>query len=451
MIPVQAPGSVRAGRVIAGKYRLDSLLGEGGMGSVWRAYNLQLEVPVALKLLRPDMGNTELGERLRVEARAAAMLAHPSIVRVFDIGESELGEPFIVMELLVGESLASVLDRGPLPPTTALGLLLPIAEALGVAHSHGVVHRDLKPDNIFLAAEGDSLRPKLLDFGIAKLTGEHGTHVPTLTRMGTLLGSPDYMSPEQAHGRSDIDERTDIWSFCVVLFEAIAGRVPFHGANCSDVLCSVVADPTPSLELLADVDPTLVALIEQGLAKDREARPPSILMLGQQLAEWLAQQGVREDATGSSLESKWLGRTRVESTPAIELSLPRPRRHRRGWLPGAAAVTLAALAGLAAAAQQLQFKPPSAPVALEAGQPMPVVAVDALPLEASPPSRPERESPTTSATESDVVLAADPPLPSPHPSVAASPPRTKRPSSTVASLPRAIPARSKRADLLNPY
>jgi serine/threonine-protein kinase len=415
------------------------------MGSVWRAYNLQLEIPVAIKLLRPDMGSTDLGQRLRVEARAAAMLAHPSIVRVFDIGESERGEPFIVMELLLGESLASVLQRGPLPPASAVGLLLPIAEALGVSHSHGVVHRDLKPDNIFLAAEGGSLRPKLLDFGIAKLTGEHTTHVPTLTQTGTLLGSPDYMSPEQAHGLSDIDERTDIWSFCVVLFEAIAGRVPFPGASCSDVLCSVVADPTPSLQHIAGVDPTLAALIEQGLAKDRNARPPSIMMLGQQLAEWLAHQGVREDASGSSLESKWLGRTSVESSPAIEL--PLPRKHRRSWLPSAAAITVGVLVGLWGAAHHLGFKPPSGPLAAEAAQPLPVVAVDSLPLEPAPLA----QDATLAARDSEVVLATEPArLPRPRPSA---PPRAnaKTPPPRVASLPQAIPARSSRADLINPY
>jgi serine/threonine-protein kinase len=351
------------------------------------------------------------------------------------------------MELLLGESLASVLQRGPLPPASAVGLLLPIAEALAVSHSHGVVHRDLKPDNIFLAAEGGSLRPKLLDFGIAKLMGEHTTHVPTLTQTGTLLGSPDYMSPEQAHGRSDIDERTDIWSFCVVLFEAIAGRVPFPGSSCSDILCSVVADPTPSLAHIAGVDATLVALIEQGLAKDRNARPPSILMLGQQLAEWLAQQGVREDASGSSLESKWLGRTSVDSSPAIELPLPRKRR-RSGWLPSAAAITLGVLLGLWGAAHHLGFKglsPRTAPVAAEAGQPLPVVAVDSLPLEPAPLAR----DATLAARDSEVVLAADPvTLPRPRPSAQ---PRAKTPPPRVASLPQAIPARSSRADLLNPY
>jgi eukaryotic-like serine/threonine-protein kinase len=294
------------GSVIARKYRLESLLGEGGMGTVWRAFHLHLEVPVAVKLLRADVNTADLQERLRVEGRAIAKLVHPAIVRVFDIGEAESGEPFIVMELLNGESLGTILERGALMPVSAVQLLLPIAEALVLAHSRGIVHRDLKPDNIVIASEGALVQPKLLDFGIAKMQSAMVTGVPTVTQSGVLLGSPEYMSPEQAYGRSDIDERSDVWAFCVVLYEALSGQTPFRGESCQEILRSVVRDEPVPLAAFAGVDSTLSALVESGLAKDRESRPASIFELGRRLAAWLYAQGVREDAAGSSLEVKWL-------------------------------------------------------------------------------------------------------------------------------------------------
>ncbi|HYQ16315.1 MAG TPA: serine/threonine-protein kinase, partial [Polyangiaceae bacterium] len=210
--------ATRRGSLLAGKYRLESLLGEGGMACVWRAHNEALDVPVALKLLRAGPSNLRLPQRLRQEARAAARLVHPSIVRVFDVGVADDGEPFIVMELLHGSSLADELGGGKIGSLRAVQLLLPIAEALTVAHAEGIVHRDLKPENVFLATSGERLQPKLLDFGIAKLHRASAV-AAKLTEVGTTLGSPSYMSPEQVRG-DDVDYRADIWSFCVVLYEA---------------------------------------------------------------------------------------------------------------------------------------------------------------------------------------------------------------------------------------
>jgi serine/threonine-protein kinase len=280
--------------MLAGKYRLESLLGEGGMGSVWRAFNVQLEVPVAIKLLRTGDNAQELGERLRIEARAAAKLVHPSIVRMFDIGEAPSGDPFIVMELLSGESLSDRLARGPLSAVEALKLLLPIAEALSLAHSRGVVHRDLKPDNIFICKEGDALQPKLLDFGIAKVTSGASSHLGNLTQSGTLLGSPDYMSPEQAYGSDDVDHRSDLWSFCVVLYEAMAGKTPFSGPNYRALLRSIVEDLPEPLTTVAPVTAELWALLERGMMKARAQRPASIFELGRELAAWLSRRASKK-------------------------------------------------------------------------------------------------------------------------------------------------------------
>lgn len=461
------------GLVIARKYRLESLLGEGGMGAVWRAFNLQLEVPVALKLLRSDLAATDLGERLRVEARAAAKLVHPSIVRVFDIGESESGEPFIVMELLSGESLNELLARGALPTVKAVQILLPIAEALSLAHSRGVVHRDLKPDNIFIANEGSVTQPKLLDFGIAKVTGGAVPGGATLTQTGTLLGSPEYMSPEQAYAQPDVDERSDVWAFSVVLYETLAGVTPFRGDSVASILRSVVQDEPPALD---QVDPSLAEILRRGLTKDRDGRPASIFELGRDLALWLSAQGVLEDVTGASLETKWLGRAADESQPASGGSAPRaqhehatlvsvvhpsprvsheplvvPLQPRRRWLPVAVTASVAAAAALLltvapfeqgsmATAATLPNAAPvmelTAPVAAALAEAPLLDVSDIPPLPAPPPA-------ATPPAPTKVTTGTRGPWP---PRAAASPP----------SLPRALPPepavpRDKRADLMNPY
>jgi serine/threonine-protein kinase len=303
----------RAGDVIAGKYRLEALLGEGGMGTVWRAINLQLEAPVALKLIRNELDRASLARRLKQEARAAAKLGHPAIVRVFDVGDSELGDPYIVMELLNGQTLGRLLaTEQRLSAVQGVQLLLPVADALMTAHAKGIVHRDLKPDNVFLAYEGEQLQPKLLDFGIAKLADEAGQSLH-LTQTGAVLGSPEYMSPEQARGQDNIDHRTDIWSFCVVLYETLSGVSPFRGANYNSLLRSIVEDEPQSLIDFLAADPPLWEIVRRGLSKDIAQRYPTMAELGKALAGWLIQQGISEDASGVSLDSKWVARSSAPS------------------------------------------------------------------------------------------------------------------------------------------
>jgi serine/threonine-protein kinase len=296
-----------AGSVLAGKYRLDSLLGEGGMGAVWRASNLLLDLPVAIKLIRADLDRNALRARLQLEARSVAKLGHPAIVRIYDVGETESGDPFIVMELLHGDTLAQVLAQGRLPAQRAVQLVLPIIDACVVAHARGIVHRDLKPDNLLIALEDQRLQPKILDFGIAKLTDPRDAD-HRLTEIGTVVGSPDYMSPEQARGRDDVDYRTDIWSVCVVLYEAITGSAPFSAPNYNALLRAIVEDAPKSLADHAAGDAELWAILQRGLAKERQERHRSMAELGRALAAWLVNHGVHEDACGTSIEPKWLGR-----------------------------------------------------------------------------------------------------------------------------------------------
>jgi serine/threonine protein kinase len=292
------------GAILSGKYRLEAMLGEGGMGAVWRASNLLLDLPVAIKLIRADLDRSVLRARLQVEARSTAKLGHPAIVRVYDVGESELGDPFIVMELMHGQTLAKMISQGRLSATRTVQLLLPIIDALAVAHTRGIVHRDLKPDNIMIAQEQLRVQPKILDFGIAKLTDPRDSD-HKLTEIGMVVGSPDYMSPEQARGRDDVDAGSDIWAICVVLYEAVTGVTPFAASNYNALLRAIVEDEPKSLVELAAGDAALWEIVKRGLAKNRADRPPSISELGRALAGWLLSHGVFEDACGTSIESKW--------------------------------------------------------------------------------------------------------------------------------------------------
>lgn len=293
-----------AGDVIADKYRLGRKLGEGGMGEVWLAHNETLDIDVAIKLIRGDVTNPEMAERLLNEARAAARLGHPAIVRVNDFGKTNRDDPFIVMELLDGEDLASALvKRGRLSATKAVRTILPIMHALTVAHTKGIIHRDLKPENIFLAKTDDGkIQPKLVDFGVAKLEKQQSNRV---TQGGALLGSPLYMSPEQARG-DDVDHRADIWAVAVVLYETITGRAPFEGKNYNAVLYSIVANaPTPLTELeLGDAE--LWSLLDRAFQKDADRRWYSVRDFGEALARWLEDHDVHEDIAGASLQTGWL-------------------------------------------------------------------------------------------------------------------------------------------------
>jgi len=302
-LPDIPPARYGAGDVIAGKYRLASLLGEGGMGAVWRARNIDLDVEVALKLIRAEATLSEATDRLLREAQAAAKLIDPGIVRVFDFGRSEHGNPFIVMELLEGEDLAAAIQRrGRLSPKRAVRVLLPVVRALTIAHENGIVHRDLKPENVFLAKTPNGLQPKVVDFGIAQLDKSQALR---LTSTGALMGSPLYMSPEQAKGEQ-VDFRADIWGITAVLYEAVTAKQPFPGTNYNAVLCAIMLkDPEPPADEIG-LDGELWSLIQRGLAKEPAFRFESMRHFGQALAKWVVDCGEQTDITGASLVTQWL-------------------------------------------------------------------------------------------------------------------------------------------------
>ncbi|MBW2528686.1 MAG: serine/threonine protein kinase, partial [Deltaproteobacteria bacterium] len=282
-------------------------LDEGGQGSVFIGHNEALDVPVAIKVIRADVhgeAKRTLGKRLLQEARAAAQLGHPAIVRMMDFGLAPNGDPYLVMELLDGEDLATALDhRGRVNPAKAARILMPIVHALAAAHDKGIVHRDLKPDNIILAAtEGGQIQPKLIDFGIAKL---QQTSKRRITMVGDSLGTPEYMSPQQARGE-DVDASADIWAMSVLLYEMVTGRLPFEGASYHALLQDIItAEPEPIGNLGVQAE-GLWTVLKRGLSKEPEERQPTMRAFGSELAGWLVSQGVAEDICGASLRTTWL-------------------------------------------------------------------------------------------------------------------------------------------------
>jgi serine/threonine protein kinase len=257
------------GEVVADRYELEELVGTGGMSSVFKARDRLLERPVALKILHEHyVRDADYVERFRREARAVAQLAHPNIVTVIDRGE-EGGRQFIVFEYVEGENLKQVVTRtGPLPVREAVDLALQIARALGYAHHRGIVHRDVKPQNVILNEDG---RAKVTDFGIARSLDVDG-----FTQTGTVLGTSDYIAPEQAQGQP-VDEKTDVYSLGVVLYELLTGDLPFRGEGFVAVAMQHVNEPPPNvLDRRGDVPPRLALAIERAMAKRPEDRYASM-------------------------------------------------------------------------------------------------------------------------------------------------------------------------------
>ena len=252
-----------------GNYDILDKLGEGGMGQVWRAKDARLNRSVAVKILPPDVaGDTVRRERFEQEARALGALNHPNIVAVYDIGQSD-GQAYIVSELVEGEALRAVIERGPITGRKLLDIATQTADGIAAAHALGIVHRDLKPENIMLSRDG---RVKVLDFGLAKqnapITTED-TATIALSSPGMVLGTVGYMSPEQVRGEP-VDARSDIFSFGCVLYEMASGKQPFGGKSAADVMSAVLREDPPDLD--ASVPPALGAILHRCLEKDPARR-----------------------------------------------------------------------------------------------------------------------------------------------------------------------------------
>jgi serine/threonine-protein kinase len=276
-----AESPVSEGQILAGKYRVEKVLGSGGMGVVVAAWHLELEQRVAVKFLHPlAMERPDTAERFRREARAAAKIRSEHVARVIDVGIMEGGLPYMVMEHLDGHDLAEEMERVGL-----LGISDTIDFVLE-AHAAGIVHRDLKPANLFLAARPDGSRiVKVLDFGISKSLFGASVAEMSLTRTASLIGSPLYMSPEQMRSAKDVDTRTDIWSLGVMLYEMLTARPPYTGDSIPALCASLLNDqPVPMRQLRVEIPPSLEGAVMRCLAKDREQRFATVSELARALA-----------------------------------------------------------------------------------------------------------------------------------------------------------------------
>ena len=434
MIPLRAP---EAGGMVGGKYRLVRRIGAGGMGEVWIARNRTTGAEVAVKMGLGAAARDDSALRFRHEARLGAMLAHRSIVRIFDLVEEDDGTLILVMELLRGETLERYLrSRGPLPKAEAIAIAVPILSALAHAHDSGIVHRDVTPANVFLAVDPDGhVTPKLLDFGIAKIPSAS----PTRTIDGRALGTPAYMAPERIREGADVDGRSDLFSVGVLLYEMLAGACPFAAGTPAASLAAVlevVVDPDPR------IDPRVWLEIRRALSKRPYERAPSATAMATDL---LAASGVTEANLVEALRNApprgalsgddAAGRAQTQTVTGHSLgggsAEPRTRRGRGlAWVAGGVVVC----AGLAGGIANLRDRPraATAPAAVESAAieatrtaaPSDVEGRAGAPIEAmsASSSATRVDVPPSSALPLPVTRAVSAPRPSSHP---ARPPRPR--------------------------
>jgi serine/threonine-protein kinase len=308
---------------VLGRYRLEEQLGEGGMGVVYAARHLDLGKAAAVKVVHErNDASDRVRQRFLREGRAAACIRHPNIVDVYDVG-TEAGRIYLVMELLVGEDLRSFLAReGPLSERRAADILVPVVAAVVAAHDQGVVHRDLKPDNIFLSTERSGIQPKILDFGISKVADAE--RAATVTATGTLLGTPYYMSPEQATTEQVVDARSDQYSLGVILYECVTGRRPIVDPDLYQLIRRIVEGDFPAPR---QVDPTLSTafegVIQRAMSRDPAGRFPTTRHLGRALLPF-ASERVRANYTEELEDAAPSSATRRVSLSSPALRCPSP-------------------------------------------------------------------------------------------------------------------------------
>lgn len=300
------------------------MLGSGASGTVWAAKNELIDREVALKILHPDVAADAVSlQRFFNEAKASGRVRSPSIAEILDLGQAEDGSPFLVFELLHGEGLDQwIVRERMLDPVQLTELFVGVCRALDIAHGQGIIHRDLKPANLY-AHRGPSggLVLKILDFGISKMVEGNAEHL-TLTRTGTVVGSPAYMSPEQAAGRDDIDGRADVWSIGVVMYEALTTTLPHEAANYNALMVRIMTrDADPILSRRPDIPPTLAHIIDDCLKRDREKRPTAGVLAARLEAALVEMQPMRAHAAAARI-------------PSAPLSMPRPPAASHPAVPG---------------------------------------------------------------------------------------------------------------------
>jgi serine/threonine-protein kinase len=453
------PAGSRLGEVIAGKYRLESLLGRGGMGEVYEARHVVVGRRFAIKFLHAHLasGRGAVSRFVR-EAQAAGALDSPHIAAVLDFDAAPDGSPFLVMEYLTGESLASLLQReGILPLRRALSILLQACEGLELAHRAGIVHRDLKPDNLFVTKQKDGTDLiKILDFGIAKLVdAEAGGQV---TQSGAVLGTPFYMAPEQARGEKSVDRRVDIYALGVVAYQLFSGKRPHPGDGYNAILAHILTQPiAPLAALCPELPPALVAVVERALAFDPTQRHGSAALLASELAPFAghelsrvdshfdlrpaasAPEGLVTRATDAAPQSAaGTLESAIGEVPSSRAEERAPRR--RPWAP----VTIAVAALAVVVLKVREASPPQQPVILSSAP-----SAAAQGHEPSPPAAALVQRGALPSASSAVPAAPASAIPTP--STRASSPATKLSSSATMPAHRRATGDQSTFDEKNPY
>ncbi len=446
----EVSGRVRPGDILADKYRVDQVLGVGGMGVVVAAEHLDLCERVAIKFLLDDAATDgELAERFLREARAAVKIKSEHVVRIIDVGRLASGSPYMVMEYLEGQDLAQRLEHGRLSIEDSVDYVIQCCEAMNVAHHAGIIHRDLKPANLFLTKRPDgSPIIKVLDFGISKVNTGEAVQL-SLTRTQTMMGSPLYMSPEQMRSSKDVDRRTDVWSLGVILHELISGDVPFSGSGFPEVLVKVMTEAAPGLRSLRpEVPAGLEAVVSRCLSKSPADRFSSVAALAVALSPFASartlslqsrlRQSLSEPPKLAGPEAGALGETRIEAgvpAPVLPFAGRAGAANAAGTLAsrGQGAEASAAGAGQLPLGTHTSWEDASSPSRKPASVRWPVrvaliagaaaCAAGMLTLFRSDPQTPV--SPTTAAapvsTAPTAARTAPEPLPAAVPSAAAAP------------------------------
>lgn len=387
-MPAEGTGLPAVGTEIAGKYRVEGVLGQGGMGAVYVARNVMTGKRVAIKWLLPEHAASSTRERLLREAQIASSIDHPNVVDIYDVGEHQ-GGLFLVMEYLRGKPLSELLaERGRMDPDELITTLVPAMRGVHAAHMAGVIHRDLKPENIILSESDGQIVPKVVDFGVSKMVGASSVPNASLTRTGALVGTPHYMALEQVDGTNDIDARTDVYAFGVLLYRALTGHYPFDGTSLGEVILKIgTKDAVPMRMLRPDLPPALDAVVLRALSRDRGKRHPDLEDLARSLVQFTAPRSASESGEAGlppgAVQFRSFGVSSgthggsgprhiivARPTPAIE----RGARKRRTLLLSAGAAVVLLIAGVFLLRRETTTvtasgaeTTPSAPVAAKAG------------------------------------------------------------------------------------
>ncbi|HEX7667968.1 MAG TPA: serine/threonine-protein kinase, partial [Polyangiaceae bacterium] len=448
---------VKEGDVVAGKYRVDKVLGVGGMGIVVAAHHLQLDERVALKFLLPDaLANAEAVARFAREARAAVKIKSEHVARVSDVGTLENGAPYMVMEYLDGKDLSVWLEeRGRLPIDQAVDFVLQACEAIAEAHGLGIVHRDLKPANLFVIRRADAqLSVKVLDFGISKMRdlGGSGSDM-SMTKTTAVMGSPLYMSPEQMESSRNVDARSDIWALGIILYELITGKLAFLGDTMPELVVKILTTtPAPLRNIRPDAPPGLQEVILKCLEKDRTKRYANVGELARALLEFGSKRArASVERISGTIQASGLSASALALPPSSDRAGEAPRTGtvaswgRSGVSPTPQRTTalvglgLVAVIGVGIAFYFVKGRGESSR-GVE-GKPLPAALSETPKTEPSPEPPRAPEAPPPPATTADVAAHPEPPSPTVTPSEPV-PPTAAPPRGAVSLRHPAQPAKA---------